>query len=387
MNLVIFQQAPDWGGAEEWMATLVRELVKQNVTVTGYTNLPRLRTSWATSGAKTYHLPCILDIIGNTRGLIKSLIKFPFALRWYQKQLKKIQPKDASVILLSGFSEKLLVTVLAKRLNLPVVWFEYGPLGPVFYRHFSLPKRLYHAIYPNVSSIITLSRATKAALVAEGIPAKKIKTIFPGVDIPKEPTRQTQPIVGHLSRLTPEKGQRLLLRAWQIVVKKIPQAHLYIAGQGPDERYLKKLTTRLDLQDSVAFLGFIKDKNTFYRSLKLFVFPSLWDMEGFGLVMIEALSYGIPVIATHRGAAGEALTPKIGSLVNKETPAALAKSIYTALKWPDHAVRNNAARETATSVFNAKIQAGRVLQQLTQAFPKIYRKPPISHQNSQSPIL
>ncbi len=85
LELLIIQQAPDWGGAEEWMANLVKVLSKKVGSITGYTNLQPLRKSWSKSGVDTYGLPYILDIIGDWKGLIKTILIFPVAFFWYIK--------------------------------------------------------------------------------------------------------------------------------------------------------------------------------------------------------------------------------------------------------------------------------------------------------------
>ena len=70
---------------------------------------------------------------------------------------------------------------------------------------------------------------------------------------------------------------------------------MLIAGDGPERRNLEKLVLRLELKLNVKFLGRISDMNNFFNQIDLFVHPSV--REGFGLVVLEAMSRGIPVIA------------------------------------------------------------------------------------------
>ena len=82
LQLLIIQQAPDWGGAEEWMANLAKVLSKRVKSITGYTNLWSLRDSWSKSKIDTHDLPYVLDIIGDWKGLIKTILIFPVAFFW-----------------------------------------------------------------------------------------------------------------------------------------------------------------------------------------------------------------------------------------------------------------------------------------------------------------
>lgn len=368
LNLLIIQQSPDWGGAEEWMANLISLWSKQGVSITAYTNLTKLQSVWKKSGATTGNIPFTLDIIGNYRGLIKSLLLLPLATLWYYKVLSKAKRQGINLILMSGFSEKLLVSWIAKFMRLKVVWFEYGPLAEVFKKFFYIPKFIYRLTKHIPQVVFTISQHTKASLITDAnISLSKIKVIYPGVSIPAKSSRITKPIIGHLSRLSIEKGQRFLLKSWPRVLKKIPQAKLKIAGAGPDEKYLKNLVKKIGVTKSVEFLGFVKDKSIFYRSLNLFIFPSAWKMEGFGLVMAEALSFGLPVVAFTTGANPEVVTPSVGMLVDK-TSSSLAKAITNLIedKQMSHDMSDN-AQSRAKLFFNLQTQADKILIHLNYA--------------------
>ena len=365
LNLLIIQQSPDWGGAEEWMANLVSTWSKQGIPITAYTNFAKLQSAWKRVGATTNNIPFTLDIIGNFRGLIKSLFLLPFAILWYSHKLLSAKGQGVNLILMSGFSEKLLVSWLASTMGLKVVWFEYGPLAEVFKKNFYFPKLIYRLSGHIPQAVFTISEHSKASLITDAsISLRKIKVIYPGVSIPVKTDRTSRPIVGHLSRICVEKGQRLLLKSWPKVLKKVPQAKLKIAGTGPDERYLKNLVEKLGITKNVEFLGFIKDKLKFYRSLNVFVFPSIWEMEGFGLVMAEALSFGVPVLAFKTGANPEIITSNVGALVDKNI-SSLTNTIVNVLKdKKKHQDMSGDAKSRAKKLFNLKNQSGKILTHL-----------------------
>ena len=108
-------------------------------------------------------------------------------------------------------------------------------------------------------------------------------------------------IIGSVSRLAREKGQEYLINAMPYILKKVPSARLLIIGDGPDKIYFEKLITSLDLAKKVKITGFVKDLSKYYSMMDVFVFPTVWDLEGFGLVLTEAMSHKLPVIANNIG--------------------------------------------------------------------------------------
>jgi len=366
LNLLIIQQAPDWGGAEAWMANLVDFFSQKKVSVTAYTNLPKLKKSFKQSGAKVYHLPFILDIIGNLKGLIKTLLLLPYAVCFYLQVLQKAKKSNTNLILLSGFSEKLVITWLSGIFKLPVVWFEYGPLEPVFKKLFYLPKICYLFTKHLPKKVLTISQHTRFDLISSArISPAKLKLIYPGVKITRQINKLKSPIIGSLSRVAPEKGQSQLIKAWPKVIIQIPQARLLIAGQGPDQPYLQQLVKRLKLNGSVKLLGFIDNKRQFYQSLSIFIFLSIWHLEGFGLVLAEAMAHGVPVIAYDHGPTKEIISPQEGILVKTSDVDALAQAIIRLLQSPKtrSQLSKNASQKAARQ-FNLEIQADKILKEL-----------------------
>lgn len=105
-----------------------------------------------------------------------------------------------------------------------------------------------------------------------------------------------------------------------------------IAGDGNDMAMLKKMVLQYNLQDNVKFTGFVKDPEKLWQECDLFCFPIRWQ-EPFGLVGLEAMAHGVPVIAFDRGGVREWLAAEqngfavssIGELSQKLTVAAQQK--------------------------------------------------------------
>lgn len=113
-------------------------------------------------------------------------------------------------------------------------------------------------------------------------------------------------IVGNVGRLHPDKDQATLIRAFSQALPKLPAGSLLvILGTGRLEDELKALANELGLHDSVRFLGQIPNARNYFKALDLFVLSS--DHEPFGMVLLEAMAAGIPIIASNSGGAPEVI--------------------------------------------------------------------------------
>ena len=145
-------------------------------------------------------------------------------------------------------------------------------------------------------------------------------------------TPESAPLVLGLGRLHRDKGFDVLLRA----LADIPEAYLWLAGEGPYEGALKQLTAELGLENRVRFLGWRSDRAALYAACDMCVMPT--RIEGFGTVMIEAWAYHRPVVATAaKGPCGLIKHGENGLLVAIDDIAALAASMRTLIEDPGFA--------------------------------------------------
>ena len=136
-------------------------------------------------------------------------------------------------------------------------------------------------------------------------------------------------VLGFVGNLYVEKGLLCLIRAFKLIRKELPKSILVIVGEGPDEVLLRKLVKKLGLQSSVIFTGWVENPYPYYNGFDLFIFPSI--NEGFANVILEALYYGTPVIASDHGPNVEAL--KYNDLLfRKENPRELADKVIETFK-------------------------------------------------------
>ncbi len=338
IKIAVIQQTPDLGGAETYMALLMKSFQENGEKVLLATNLQKFITYVDPLKIKTFKIPFILDVIGNYKGLIKSFFFLPRAFIFYIQLLRRFKKERVSIILMSGFSEKMLVTFLSLFIKIPVVWFEYGALTTIFKRNFYFPKLLYKLLWRVPCYIIVPSQYTRESILHDtSIDPKKIIYIPDGVVLPKikkekkediNPEWKKKFIIGNVSRLTREKGQQFLIQAMPQILEKIPHALLLIIGTGWDKNYFQSLVEEHHLGKSVHFTDYVDNLDTYYNIMDVFVFPTVWELEGFGLVSAEAMAHGVPTIGSDFGPVPEVISHNVtGLLFNAGDEKALANSI------------------------------------------------------------
>jgi len=164
-------------------------------------------------------------------------------------------------------------------------------------------------LYKKADLIIAISEGIKEDLIANfKLPENKIKVIYNPCNINYIETSSMDVVESEFDkiflenqviitsgRLTDQKGQWHLIRAFSEAKKKVNSLKLMVLGQGELEGYLKQLVKELDIENDVFFLGFKTNPFKYIARAQLFVFPSLY--EGFGNVLVEAMACGIPVIS------------------------------------------------------------------------------------------
>jgi len=218
------------------------------------------------------------------------------------------------------------------------------------FRRNPLIKWLNHRAMRHAECVIAVSDSVaRFVSKVEGVPAQRVVTIHYGLDVPccPEDTREMArsrlgitgnrdlTLIGFVGRLVHQKGADLALHAFAEAHRGYPQSRLVIVGDGPLRQDLEAQTHRLGLKESVTFAGWIDEASDIMPAFDMVVAPSRW--EGFGLVVLEAMSHGLPVIATSAGSFPEiVIGGETGLLVPPECPAALAKAMEVLLIDPRH---------------------------------------------------
>ena len=201
----------------------------------------------------------------------------------------------------------------------------------------------------HVDRFICLSQFARNKFEEGGLPKAKLAIkpnfIERAAVLPTEGARRSMLFVG---RLSPEKGLRVLVEAWQ----ELPGIPLRIAGDGP---LLDEL--RIDAPPNVFFLGRLDSEQVLdeMRKARALLVPSLW-YEGFPMTIVEAFSAGLPVIASRLGALAEIILPgKTGALFDAGSAAALAATVRTLDAAPERlAQMGRDARATYENRYTAQ---------------------------------
>jgi len=182
---------------------------------------------------------------------------------------------------------------------------------------------------------------------------KPHQTVLLGIDEPfsgKTPDLSPRPAALMLSRLSRDedyKGHREVIKAWPLVLRRIPDAELWIAGDGDLRNDLEQLVAELGLADNVRFLGQVTEekKHQLIEQARCFLMPSRG--EGFGLVYLEAMRVGRPCLVSTLDAGREVVNPpEAGLAANPDSKEELASAVCRLLadgpewrQWSDQARR------------------------------------------------
>jgi len=170
-------------------------------------------------------------------------------------------------------------------------------------------------------------------------------------------------VVFAVGRLVYEKGFHLLIEAIPLVLSEFPDTQFIIAGRGPEARNLRQQAVSLGVADHVHFPGFISDeeRDCLYHTSDCAVFPSLY--EPFGIVALEAMLAGCPVVVSEIGGLREVVCHgKTGVTVYPDDTQSVAWGILSVLRDPARAAtRAREAQHLARCEFNWDMIAARTI--------------------------
>lgn len=244
---------------------------------------------------------------------------------------------------------------LARRLGVPRVETYHTFFEEYLYHYVPfLPKRWMRALARrfsrhqcnDVDAVIVPSRAMADVLGAYGVtrPRHVIPTGIPlaefaGGDGPAFRARHgiapERFVLLFVGRVAFEKNIDFLLRALKLALPRAPQLTLVIAGEGPAERDLRDIARRLGVADQVRFVGYLDRRTELldcYRAADAFVFASRTETQG--LVLLEAMALGVPVVGLAVMGTRDILEPRRGCLVPEDDEAAFADAVTELAESP-----------------------------------------------------
>lgn len=231
-------------------------------------------------------------------------------------------------------------------LGMPYVGYAHGEeITQVDQRRFQPIIR--DAIYGRAARVIAANEFARENLLRIGIPNNHITKITPGVDYERfrpEPPRADlldrfqlhgKRVLLTVARLAPRKGHRMVMSAMAKLQDSHPDLLYLIAGTGKEREALEGRASELGILDRVRFAGYVPEDDlpAYYNLCDLFVMPNFeepgtGDLEGFGMVFLEANACGKPVLGGRSGGTAEAvLHGKTGLLVDPMDAGAVAEGI------------------------------------------------------------
>ena len=271
--------------------------------------------------------------------------------------------RDSPAIVHAGdlYPPGVTAMFLKKLLGLPYVVYCHGEEIPQLDRYEYQP-RVRNRIYMNADAVIAASEFTRNNLMKLGVPEGRICKIVPGVDSTRfRPMPRRADLVERyglygkttiltVARLVPRKGHQAAIAAFARVCDEFPNAHYLIVGKGPDESRLRKIVQDSGLNHRVTFAGYVGAEQLpdIYNLCDIMLMPNRQeedgDVEGFGIVFLEANAVGKPVIGGRTGGAVEAIVEgSTGFLVNPDDPEEIAGILRRLLANPALSERLGAA--------------------------------------------
>ncbi|MCX6134102.1 MAG: glycosyltransferase family 4 protein [Ignavibacteriales bacterium] len=218
--------------------------------------------------------------------------------------------------------------------------FLQAPFVPASYVY--LAEKVAAKVYKNTPMAV-VSESTRLELIDLGFPAANIVIVPNAVNDkiykPSEDLLPGQPLVGHLGRLKKYKSVDHLLRAFQIVLKDVPDAQLKIIGDGDFRAELQRLAGELGIAERVEFTGYVSESEKVRQLHQMTLAVNCSAKEGWGLTVIEANACGVPVVASDvPGLRDSVVDEKTGFLYEFGNIEQLAQKITLVLR--DENLRN-----------------------------------------------
>lgn len=169
------------------------------------------------------------------------------------------------------------------------------------------------------------------------------------------------PFVLHVGRLAREKNLFTLLEAFKLITESLPEARLVVCGSGPEEDAIRARATELDLDRSLIWSGRqgAESLRDVYSAADLFLFSSVTETQG--LVIVEAMAGGTPVVAVDATGARDVIRDGIDGRLTADSPPELAEAAVALLRDPARLRAFGRAARSRAEQFDRRVMAGRLL--------------------------
>jgi glycosyltransferase involved in cell wall biosynthesis len=320
INLCIFTGTFQMGGAENLILQIVNNLDKKKykVYIAALSSKGELKEKYEELGVELFIFP---------KGIrsVKSIVKFAFFLK--QKKIQTIH-----INLTGTFSFAVSISRIMKIENILVHWhntYRYDQnLSRVNFYNLIVWARI-HYFSQKAHKIIAISNAVKEKNCKKfNVKRELVEIIYNSIDLSLIPTIKNEIIkshfvIGTIGKITKQKDYFTLIKAFKLVVQKYPDIELEIIGaigsKGNEEysSQLKELVEDFQLSNNLFFSGVLPYKDVYKHLNSWYLFVLASEYEGFGLVVIEAMASGTPVVASNVDAIPEIIDDNVNGLLFK----------------------------------------------------------------------
>lgn len=322
------------GGVERISVVLAQELIREGHHVTHLV----LGEPGATSDLAR-EAGVDVRVLGLPLGPPSSpgdLAGVPSALATFARTLR---PRRYDLIQSHLYRSTAFARLLGRVLRVPVVAAVHG-VDPD-----AVKRRRMAGLVVRVDATVCVSHGLKRALVQEyGFPARRLVVVPNG--LPERgrlsgcapggatPIRMSEEpgavVIGCLGRLHARKGQRRLLEAFIALAADLPATHLGLVGGGPDLEQLRQVAAASEFAERIHLVGEQADPAPWLRGFDVLAVPG--DLEGFGLVVLEAQRAGVPVVSCAAGGPADLIQDGVSG--RQVEPAQLAPALAQAVRDP-----------------------------------------------------
>ncbi len=363
LHALDYANPDDVGGASHVAFNVTRSLTDLSRKAAIFAGCPEREGWYRRNGLSLCHFP----VDASERRILHALSQ---RFRNPGRVFKRHFPEPASSISLIACHQALIAWNLRRAIRrIPMVYFFHSPWPAEYeavkgaitvgtYLQWAFRKHLEKRALSRAQLIFTGSEYMRGKLLhyhRDETLESKIHTFPFGVDTNffkpaggKEALReklglpQDKTILLTIRRLEKRMGIKELIKAFHRCLQKRDDLHLVITGKGPCKTELQSIASRLGLASSILFRGYAPNEELplLYCAADLFVLPTQ-ELEGFGLVILEALACNCPVIATPVGGIPEVLGPFAdGCLTADTTEEAIAHKLLEAVSPPRNAEQN-----------------------------------------------
>jgi len=365
--LITNDLGPRAGGIESFILGLLKRMPHQSVVV--YTSSQPQSKTFDQDLFDQYGVIVIRD---------RSKILLPTP-RVTKRAVKLMREFDVKIIWFGAAAPlALMAAPLRKNGATRIIALTHG--HEVWWAKLPIFRQLLGKISRDVDVLTYLGEYTRNAIKKVVADQSKLIKLAPGIDVEHfQPSEKSddlihrlnisnRPVIVSVGRLVHRKGQDKLIVAMSQVIKDFPTAVLLIVGEGPIKYMLQKLVQHHSLEKNVIFAGRVQlnELPKYIQLGQIFAMPARdrffgLEVEGLGIVYLEASACGLPVIVGNSGGAPDAvISDKTGLIVDGTSPDQIANSIKSLLQQPELAKRyGGAGREWVVNEWRWEIWSKR----------------------------